>query len=502
MPIPQGKADANKTRWGLPDNPSPPGFRCLNIRIPDDDYYQAQVIGFLYRLAQQNRYDRDSEKTARIVASTWQSAIAETLEKWNIPCSESPIVPTIETITEIQRTVQFEEIEVDMSNLRIETIQGKKYLEMDCGCGTREYFLLTQATVNPETGAISDSIDVPPSYLGTVPLTQEQLETCYTEAMADTVIGALTQFTPALFNYASVGAVAFSPVVAAALIGAVEIQQSIVAALNGDLTLDFSELGYTANEVISVFQSSEFRTFIKNRIGEDQSISRFALEFVAIRLLNNNSLNFPTPTYPVFAAWAHMANMEALNNALQTAAAQCASGTLVPASFPTVGNLLLTSDWALSFDLRLAPFEENAWFSIRDDGGTPVGQWIEGVGYQVSPNILEEPHAATRLTMDFVQGTGGDCRVCYVDYEYVPLLEGSTNRLQTIMDVEYDKDASWNGVREVDTTGWTSGQREITLRPYRVLNDTFADGGVGIVRRIAMAGTGANPFSGLVQDFT
>lgn len=477
------------SRYPLPDN-LPTATRCIQLEIPDDDEYTQLLVGALSWLAFWDAYDRDADKRGRDVAALWRNALDSLTF-----CDGSQPEYIIETVEQYIGGLVEIESEEEMANLRIETIDGIPYLEEDCGCGVRKYYSLTQSTINPQTGAIANELDTPPSYIPEVPLTQDQIDNCYAEKVADVVTAALTAFTSGVFNYALAGTAALFPLQTAAFIGAVEIQQSVTAALNGDLTLDFSSVGYTANEVIAQFNSQAFRDFIKTRIGSDQRISRWALEFVALRLLNNNALNTPTPIYPVFAAWKSMTNIAALNSELQTLATECSTGATVPGTFPGIGDLLVGNDWALSFDLTLAPFVDNSAFDLID------GNWEEGIGYVAIPDVQEDPHAATALEFQVNQGTGGDVTIVYVDYEYTPLLEGSTARQQQLFAEVYDKDTPFNGIRSFTTT-WSSGGRITILKPYRVLNSDFADGGTAIVRRIALAGSGANPLTALIQSFS
>lgn len=377
MPIPQGLSYANKTRWGLPDNPSPTGFRCVTLFIPDDDYYQEQVIGFLFKLSQQNRYDRDEAHTARIVAATWQSATFETLSRWGESCESPAPEPTSqERIRYIHSLVELES-EEEMPILRIETIDGRPYLEEDCGCGQRNYYALSGVSVNPETGAISSALDSPPDYVEDVPLTQEQIDDCYANAVADTVVDALVDYTGAVFDFAVLGAGVFFPVTTTAIIGAVEIQQGIAAFLNGNLQLDFSDVGYTAQEVQEAFDTTDFRDFIKARIGDDQRLSRFVLELVSIRLLNNGGLNFPTPIYPVFAAWVKMCDMAQLNSQLQIAATECATG-----------NSVRTPGQGWEIDLTLYDDEGDLPFIFNDNGSGQLGTLVAGQG--IKPTLVSQ----------------------------------------------------------------------------------------------------------------
>lgn len=225
-----------------------------------------------------------------------------------------------------------DEIRKDSELVRIETINGKPYLEEDCGCGERKYYALTEAQIDPRTGAIAGELDTVPGFIEEIPLSPGNA-TCYADKVASIITDALVAYTDAVFNYAVAGSLAFAPKESAALLGAVEIQQAIASALNGNLQLDFSDVGYTANEVKAAFRGTPFQEFLKARLGDDQKVSRFVLELVQVRLNANFGLNFPTPLAPVFGAWIKTTNIRALNLALQKAAIECESGNSEPVPF-------------------------------------------------------------------------------------------------------------------------------------------------------------------------
>ena len=268
--------------------------------------------------------------------------------------------------------IEIEKEEEDcMPILRVENIDGVPYLEEDCGCGERKYYSLTLATINPSTGAISGELDTPPSYISNVPLTQDQIDSCYSSKVATIVKNALVAYTDAVFDFALLGIGTFFPATTTAIIAAVEIQQGVDAWLNGNLTLDFSNVGYTSDEVIEVFESAEFDAFLQARLGDDQQISRFVLELVGLRLLNNSALNVPTPTYPVFAAWTKMCNIAELNLQLQTAATECSTGNDQPENLPFV------AEWGRSFDFSGS---ENDW---NNGGLGGNASWEIGNGWTI-----------------------------------------------------------------------------------------------------------------------
>jgi hypothetical protein len=412
--------------------------------------------------------------------------------------SGEPVQPLIETIIQTIKIHAPVYVMVESEQdkmLKIEIIDGKPFLEEDCGCGERRYYTLTGASINPQTGAISDVIDTVPEYVSDIPLLPEQIADCYSAKVAQIITDSLVAYTPAIFQYALAGAAAFAPVQSAALIGAIEIQQSIVAALSGNLTLDLSNVGYTANEVIASFRSDAFQQFLIDRLGDDQQIARWVLQAVSLRLLNRSDLNFPTPTYPIFQAWVAMANMSALNQALELAASECQSGNSLPDGFLTEQQLLDRGyAWAHSFDLRVAPMVENASFDLQ------IGDWVEGVGYVGECDVPHPPHSGIDLDFQLTQtGAGGGVRYAALQYQYTPQ-SGST--LRRVFGDLYDADEPFSGILELESpsSNVIGTNVETLLTPLIVLNSATACGVKPVVSKIAVAGISTDLYPDLLQD--
>jgi len=334
----------------------------------------------------------------------WTRAFIRTLA--GVPVT--PIEPTSDIDFRLSPVAVFvinENEELDV--LKIEVIDGKPFLEEDCGCGVRHYYTLTQSSINPQTGALSDVIDTVPSYISNVPLTQTQIDECYAARVAEIITSSLVAYVPAIFNYGTLGVAAFAPATGAALLGAIEIQQSVVSALQGNLTLDLSEVGYTPSEVIAVFNSNDFQAFLSDRLGDDQQIARWVLQAVALRLLNRSDLNFPTPTYPIFQAWVYMVDMSRLNQELELAAAECNSGTFVPGTGVPSG-----ATWYWEFDFLTST---DTWNPI--DGNHSV--WVDGVGFTPGVNATNDHY----ITIS----KAGLTNILGVDAFFDSTLNGSNN---------------------------------------------------------------------------
>ena len=414
----------------------------------------------------------------------------------------TPISPTSDIDLANSPVAVFVINELESENmLKIEVIDGKPYLEEDCGCGVRKYYTLTASSVNPQTGAVSDIIDTVPEYITNIPLTEEQISTCYAEKVAQTIIGALSEYTYAVFDYALIGAAAFAPVATVAFIGAIEIQQAIVESLNGNLQLNLQGFGYTADEVVAVFESDEFVQFIIDRLGGSQQIARWHLGLVSVRLSNRSDLNFPTPISPVFNAWVAMVNMSALNQALEIGASECANGISLPDGFPTTEYLLAQGyDWAHSYDLRDAAFVDNTSFDWIQVSAVDAGQWVEGVGLESLPDLLTPPHAIQSLQFRINHsGAAGTGTYNATKYTYEVAGSDPTFRGRVVYNETLDKDTNFSGIYENTGGSWSSGARQWQLTPVFVPNSSSASGGIAVVSRLAFAGTGDDPLAGLVQ---
>jgi hypothetical protein len=282
----------------------------------------------------------------------------------------------------------FEEKEQEM--LRIEKIGERYYLESSCSGCEKQYFLLTPAQVNPETGAIAGALDSVPPYITEVALDATQAS-CYADKVASIVTGALVAYTDAVFDYALLGVGALFPAATLAFMGAIEIQQAVAAALRGDINLDFSQAGYTKSEVIDGFQSQAFQDFLKARLGDDTTLARWKLEIVSARLNANFALNTPTPLHPVFSSWIKTASMEALNAALNNAALECQTGNSIPVADPTlVGSFEVSGNNYRIYDLSYQVVNEGETGTLETPSGTLAaiaGQYLSTVAPDFAPQF-------------------------------------------------------------------------------------------------------------------
>lgn len=117
----------------LPANKNPVGTRCIQIEIPDDDEWERDLYGEVWRLTRWMLWERDITKSGKPVADIWLKAI----ESWK-HCDGSP--------TPFQHGT---EVDFDMPGLRV---------DCDCNvwitcCDGTEKQLLTadqvQALINP-----------------------------------------------------------------------------------------------------------------------------------------------------------------------------------------------------------------------------------------------------------------------------------------------------------------------------------------------------------------
>lgn len=68
--------------YKLPDNPSPEGFRCIALLIPDDDEYLYALGGAYEFFTHWNAWQRDSGKNGRFAAAAWQAAYDLTMSDY------------------------------------------------------------------------------------------------------------------------------------------------------------------------------------------------------------------------------------------------------------------------------------------------------------------------------------------------------------------------------------------------------------------------------------
>lgn len=78
---------SNKNKWKLPTNPSPEGFFCISVNVPDDPEWIGKFYGQIYMLSQQIYWDRDDAHTAKDVAAKWLDVYSDTLAGGcDVPC--------------------------------------------------------------------------------------------------------------------------------------------------------------------------------------------------------------------------------------------------------------------------------------------------------------------------------------------------------------------------------------------------------------------------------
>jgi hypothetical protein len=293
--------------------------------------------------------------------------------------------------------------EEKMKCIGYQKINGKYYGVIDCGCDEPIYIDLQAAAIDPTTGGVSPATDNPPSYVQPVDFADGGQATCYSDKAVDIYVDALKAFTDGVFNYALFGAAAFAPEATAALLGAVEIQQTIAAILSGRIDANFSSVGYTASEVKNAFDAAPFRNWLADRLGDDTTVNRFTLGIVGNRLSLNNGLNFPTPLSPVFNAWVIGVNMALLNERLNTAAKECATGKTVPKAGEQLGVLYPVGETGLSV-VGVGPvtLPDAQWV----DTGVALDPTLELVGVTAKFGLDEPVSAGNNQYFDTRIGDG------------------------------------------------------------------------------------------------
>lgn len=248
------------------------------------------------------------------------------------PNVEIVIKEVIKTVYANYPTIVYETIEDEMpSNLKIEYIGGRAYLEMDCGCGTSKYFSLSEAAVDPVTGAPATAGDV-----GKLPAAVEtglsapvdnngDLSTsgsCYVSGAADVLISAQIEFVQDIFGWTNTGVTVLTPTGAA-----YEVLQALSALRRGEF--DFlSSPGITANDVVNTLRLVEWKTRLESAIeaqGAFGSLTRNDLSVITTKAMGY-TFGAAVALSGFMAAWVQFANMTVLNERLAVVANGCESG--------------------------------------------------------------------------------------------------------------------------------------------------------------------------------
>jgi len=175
-----------------------------------------------------------------------------------------------------------------------------------------------------------------------------------------------------------------------------------------------------------------------------------------------------------------------------------------PAGFPTEAWLLSQGyAWAHVYDLRDAPFVDNTSFNWTLNAfDEQQGEWLDGEGYVASCDLRSDPHMNMSLRFDIVPSWtgGGQIQYAAVDYQYTPQSNYTSAQNHVVADTTFGHQDAFDGVREITGLTIGSGTVDNYLRPLRCPDPaSVCCGTKPVIRRIALAGAGTDPLTGLVQ---
>ena len=383
------------------------------------------------------------------------------------------------------------EIEESMACSKIVKIGGKWYAQLDCGCDESMFFELSPASIDANGDPVSsaDGGTVQDSWgfeVGTGNLT------CYQANATDYLLNRAVDFAHAVIDF-TLNVVDWAS----------NVDETVdTVALLSDMLFQTGDLPAIGALSKNAVQAAMKNVGVGTPLAENWTFTGTVTKSDLYAWVQNapyfqNSI----PVRLILENWIDGSLLIGMNSALRDIAASCESGTSVPDGFPTESELIAGSNvWSHVFDCRDADFATNAYFSYSTEFGTLTGHWVEGVGLVATDNIPATPHANQSLKITFFSGAGaGNLQDLYLDYEYVPnpaAQDSSRNHL--IRTVDRGIDTPFNGIYSVSGIN-NNGDIVIDLDSDRTNNTTISDGGVAIIRRIAIAGDGVDIFSGIAQ---
>jgi len=111
----------NQPGYIIPDNPSPEGYICLKVFIPDAIEYLYAFSGAFTFFGKWNAWQRGPEHKATLAAAAWREAIQKTFDEAWLDCGEeNEVCEHCDLIPEILAQLQ------ELTNMNI---------NVNCGCG-------------------------------------------------------------------------------------------------------------------------------------------------------------------------------------------------------------------------------------------------------------------------------------------------------------------------------------------------------------------------------
>ena len=440
--------------------------------------------------------------------------VLEALSNWNNPpCAETVTPDEREEIgTRLQQFVSgygagtglCEECEDDMACAKPVKIGSKWYLYSDCaGCDNPLYFELTPVSVDNEGqpisvydgGSFGGGFSSGGGASGSWDFSgvSDDNVSCYAEKATAYMLGRALEFAKAVIDWTALGVDVFAG----------EYDEWLeVARLTGDLifgTGDMTEIqNLTKSQVETVFASAA----VVDPLAAAWTFTGTATRSELFQWVGNAPvLSGGVPVRFLLDQWLGFSIIAGYNNDLAVLAAECESGNTIPIDdgFPTTQSLLETHDWAVVWDFHTTQFaidgvnlSQGDWFGLNDHT-----EWVAGQGYRAKDGVNGGSNRL--LYLIFNNDDSGAVREFHCDYTRTIAPTSSYTAINnSIGGINYPLDENFSGIRS-ETGLNVGGGFGIHMHADRENFGTGGQGGEVTIRRLALAGTGSNPFTGLVE---
>jgi len=410
------------------------------------------------------------EQSHRLMWLMWQLLDCDLL-------GESENTEVIRGIVRYIHTYHQETIEDELKMLKIEYISGQPYLEMDCGCGERKYFSLSETPIDPDTGApagndaIPPGIDIPSNGFRLPDGTFRPEGQCYLNKVRTRITARLIAYVDAVFRFLPLGLPALNPLEGVSDLFAIARQAT---GGNAELTAVLQAGTVTAQEVKNLITAQQYQdrlgAAIEKRAGS--ALSRNDLRAIVI---DAQGVLYGVDKYlqTITGTWAETVNLQRLNEELAVEAASCESGVSDPlpfVSFEFVGGTRIYRVTSVS-----VPFELG-----NQASPTNIGAYEDSaVGFYIRANTTQAG-SAIRNPAIRVTGTDNNPRVLMVTDAL-----GELSSLTTSTAQRGDEIAAGYG------RGIGSAQRRTT--------NAALPPGVLRVDNVLTTGAGTNPISTVLE---
>lgn len=106
------------TGYLIPDNPQPNELNCLLVFYPDDPMYLAALLGSITYLGTWTAWERDPDKKARLAAAAWKDANECTLDSMScVTDLVNALTGINQTLAAIQQAIENQQISLDTGDI-------------------------------------------------------------------------------------------------------------------------------------------------------------------------------------------------------------------------------------------------------------------------------------------------------------------------------------------------------------------------------------------------